>query len=231
MSKLLAFILFLATSLFAEDKQISFSPEHTNTNNANLNEQLLINAENGDADAQAILGRCYYNGEGVAQNKVEAVKWFQKATEQGHAASQVMLGMCYFNGEGIHKNQSEGVKLIHAAAEKGVASAQWLYAELYRFGPEDSSSPVSKNMAESVKWYRRAAEQGFAKAQAGLGGLYFLGDGVPKDYVEAYKWLNLALAQGNGIAKEAFTSFERPISFRLSFLGTNALVNICAFAI
>ena len=33
-------------------------------------------------------------------------------------------------------------------------------------------------------------------AQTKLGACYIFGNGVPKDYVEAYKWFNLALAQG-----------------------------------
>ena len=88
MSKLLAFILFLATSLFAEDKQISFSPERTNTINTNWNEQLLIKAENGDAEAQAILGRCYYNGE-FAQllNQIEPCNWNSSRRTKNRNAS------------------------------------------------------------------------------------------------------------------------------------------------
>jgi TPR repeat protein len=36
-----------------------------------------------------------------------------------------------------------------------------------------------------VNWYRKAADQGFATAQLHLGGMYFLGHGVPQDYVAA----------------------------------------------
>ncbi len=37
-----------------------------------------------------------------------------------------------------------------------------------------------------------AADQGFAPAQASLGLMYYDGQGVPKDYVLAYMWINLA---------------------------------------
>ena len=43
-----------------------------------------IAAEEGDAHAQYSLGLCYADGEGVAEDKAEAVKWFRKAAEQGH---------------------------------------------------------------------------------------------------------------------------------------------------
>ena len=39
---------------------------------------------------------------------------------------------------------------------------------------------------------RRAAEQGDAQAQMGLGVMYRLGAGVPRDYVAAYAWLSVA---------------------------------------
>jgi TPR repeat protein len=36
--------------------------------------------------------------------------------------------------------------------------------------------------------YRNRAEQGDAKSQLALGGMYYYGKGVPKDYVEAARW-------------------------------------------
>ena len=39
---------------------------------------------------------------------------------------------------------------------------------------------------------RKAAEQDSAMAEYNLGVLYAQGQGVPQDYVEAYKWFSLA---------------------------------------
>lgn len=41
--------------------------------------ETLAKAKGGDAEAQFILGRCYWNGDGVAANMVEATKWWRKA--------------------------------------------------------------------------------------------------------------------------------------------------------
>ncbi|MCP4305497.1 MAG: SEL1-like repeat protein [bacterium] len=41
-------------------------------------------AEQGDAEAQLRLGRMYAYGQGVPQDYVEAMKWFQLAAAQGH---------------------------------------------------------------------------------------------------------------------------------------------------
>jgi TPR repeat protein len=61
-------------------------------------------AEQGDADAQYNLGLMYDNGEGVEQDKFEAVKWYKKAAEQGHAEAQ--------NNLGIMDRQSQGLAWI-----------------------------------------------------------------------------------------------------------------------
>ncbi len=61
---------------------------------------------------------------------------------------------------------------------------------------------------EAVKWWRKAAEQNYAPAQYNLGICYFKGDGVAKDYVEAYKWLLLAAAQRHEEAKKGMTLIE-----------------------
>jgi TPR repeat protein len=53
---------------------------------------------------------------------------------------------------------------------------------------------VPQNYDEAAKWFRLAADQGHVVAQDVLGGLYFSGRGVLKDYVVAYMWLSLSAA-------------------------------------
>ena len=48
---------------------------------------------------------------------------------------------------------------------------------------------MAKDHVEAVKWYRKAAEQNVAVAQNNLGDCYYNGEGVAKDWVEAYQWL------------------------------------------
>ena len=56
---------------------------------------------------------------------------------------------------------------------------------------------VAKDENEAALWYRKAADQGWAEAQYNLGAAYFSGNGVPKDYVLAYMWVNLSAANGS----------------------------------
>lgn len=51
-----------------------------------------------------------------------------------------------------------------------------------------------------LEW-RRLAEQGDAEAQTGLGGMYFYGRGVPRDFAKAAHWYQLAAEQGDADAQ------------------------------
>ena len=58
-------------------------------------------------------------------------------------------------------------------------------------------------------WFRKAAQQGYAKAQRILGLMYATGEGVPKDDVQAYAWINLAAAQEDEGAKQDRTRIRQ----------------------
>lgn len=51
--------------------------------------------------AQAMLGQLYDNGEGVPQDKAEAVRWYRLAADQGNAIAQTNLGVMYALGAGV----------------------------------------------------------------------------------------------------------------------------------
>ena len=73
---------------------------------------------------------------------------------------------------------------------------------------------VAETLEETIDWYRpghyaRASEfflplarQGNVAAQESLGFMYAAGRGVPRDYVRAYLWTYLALAQAQGEAAD-----------------------------
>ena len=52
-------------------------------------------AEQGDADAQKVLGDMYKQGQGVPRDYQEALKWYRLAAEQGNAKAQHNLGVMY----------------------------------------------------------------------------------------------------------------------------------------
>jgi TonB family protein len=72
-----------------------------------------------------------------------------------------------------------------------------------------SGAAAHGQTAQGIAELRRAAEQGEAEAQFDLGRAYERGFGVPQDYVEAHKWMNIAAARATGeLQKDAADSRE-----------------------
>lgn len=143
-------------------------------------EELFVKARQGDAVAQNRLGICYYAGEGIEQDYVEAVKWFQKSAEKGNDDAQNNLGCCYYWGKGVEQNYEEAVRWYRKAAEQGHCKAQNRLGVCYYYG-----LGTKQNYEEAVKWYRKAANQGNIKSLYNLGICYDNGKGVVQDYKEA----------------------------------------------
>ena len=78
-------------------------------------------AEQGDAEAQNLLGIMYFNGEGVEQDNVEAVRWYRLAAEQGLANAQYNLGLMHDNGLGVAEDYVEANRWFRLAAKQGNA--------------------------------------------------------------------------------------------------------------
>ena len=94
---------------------------------------LLPLAEQGNAQAQLMLGNMYANGLGVKQDDVEAVKWYRKAAEQGVANAQAMLGFLYFLGKrGVQVNKSLAKEWFGKACDNGDQDGCEYYGKLNR---------------------------------------------------------------------------------------------------
>ena len=183
-------LLFLIVGLAAAQQSTNNWPNSMNSVAGKTIQEISVEAEKGDATAQATLGFDYLYGRGVKQDIELGVKWIRKAAGQGDAGSQHNLGYIYANGLGVATNSSEAFKWYRTAAEQGFSGSQFEVGARYNLG-----LGVTQDFVEGVKWLTKSAEQGYASAQNNLGACYQNGDGVAKDYIEAYKWFNLALAQ------------------------------------
>lgn len=75
--------------------------------------------------AQNQLGYIYYEEDGIAQDKSEAVTWFRKATEQGNGSVIWNLGGLYANGAGVQQNMNESIKWYRLVAGQGDADMEF----------------------------------------------------------------------------------------------------------
>ncbi len=93
----------LASPLAAEDFEAGMEAYQSGDYAAALG-RLRPLAEHGHAEAQFNLGLMYVNGQGVAQDHTEAMKWYREAAEQELATAQYNLGLMYGLGQGVPQN-------------------------------------------------------------------------------------------------------------------------------
>ena len=152
----------------------------------------------GDAAIQYLLGQKYWRGEGVPQDREEAVRRYRLAAEQGYVDARAVLRFVYYLG-GVPEekgNDAPDATDLRTRAADGDADAQFLLGGMHDFG-----EGVSEDDGEAVRWYRLAAEQGHAGAQHVLGLGYRGARGVPQDYGESVRWFRLAAEQGDAVAQ------------------------------
>lgn len=77
-------------------------------------------AEGGHPGAWYDVGRCYFNGEGVAQDDVYAVKCFQKELEKDpiYTGACNLLGKAYFFGRGVSLDYDKAYQYLFTAYDK-----------------------------------------------------------------------------------------------------------------
>jgi len=137
----------------------------------------------------------------------------------GDAPAQVQLGdNNRAAGDAVPHNPmqsaeyyKQAIAWYRKAADQGSIAGQMHLAALYR----DGGKGFSRDMEQAVEWYRKAAEQGDVTAQATLGVLYSIGQGVPRDDVEAYYWLDLA-ASVKGPNQEKYAASRQLIGTHIT---------------
>ena len=84
------------------------------------------------------------------------------------------------------KDYGAAIEKLNPLATQGNAEAQLYLGYVYE---------RLKDITEAIKWYKKSADNGDFIAQEVIGGMYYEGKGVTKDYVEAYKWHSISWAE------------------------------------
>jgi len=149
-------------------------------------------ADQNQVGAQYLLGKCYYEGDGVEKDIAKAIYWFQKAVDYGDIYALYCLGKCYYEGDGAEEDIAKAIDLFQKAADQDQEDAQYLLGECYYYG-----NGVDKNIAKAIELLQKATDQGQEDAQYLLGKCYYYGDGVEKDIAKAIELFQKAADQGN----------------------------------
>ena len=149
---------------------------------------LADNANN--AEAQNILGVCYFTGTNVMADVQKSMEYFHDAAEQGHSGAMRNLAIVMESME--NPDKAEIISLYEQAAEKNDAYAINNLAVSYLVG-----DGVKKDTKEAVKLFEKAAKLGDDYAMVNLANCYSLGNGVKQSDKEAFKLYDKAAEKGN----------------------------------
>lgn len=179
-------------------------------------------AEQENADAQLLLGECYFAGNGVEKNLDEAEKWFSKAVTNGNEMANECLKKIAAERRQIeiaaqimqakemqsHEEYSRAVELLLPLAKQGNTEAERLLDECRQQEAarerEESAAILQeaqtlrekKEYEREVRLLRPLAEKGNIEAQMHLGNKYLNGQGVAYDVHLALFWFQKAAEQG-----------------------------------
>lgn len=171
---------------------------------------LLMEADDGNAQAMCDLGRIYRKGllPDSGPDPEKAREWYEKALaafrEKEHTApnsqTEYRIARLYASGLGVEADDAEAERWFRLAAEKENPFAQNALASLL----------LKQGKAEeAARWLERAAKQGNPAAQYALGRLYLLGTGVPQDRDLAMELLGRSAVQGDSRAAALAKEPER----------------------
>ena len=125
-----------------------------------------------------------------------AVETTQTRADRGAADAQFSLGV-KLAGPGPAQDYPQALQWYRKAADQSHPLAQFNLGMMYAAG-----QGVPCDTAKSMEWMQKAADLGDAGAQHYLGiklhraSLDDLPEAAPESRIEAYKWLQLASAQG-----------------------------------
>ena len=105
---------------------------------------LRISANNGNPQAQCMVGDAYYYGMGVPINLKESAIWYLKAAEQGYPDGQFKIALAYLEGEGVSQDNTQGLYWLRKAADNDHPDAQDALAIIYGFGKNGVQSYYKK---------------------------------------------------------------------------------------
>lgn len=157
------------------------APSQSESMHRNELSALMESAEKGDIEAQFLLGMIYQKGRlGLPRNKIEALRWLEKASRGGHTEARAILANIQGSGSTpvttvpytspavtpvpASLNSADSyIKNLWRRANQGERQAQYTLAYKLEHG-----QGVQRNREEAIRWYKEAAVRGDSDAVSAL---------------------------------------------------------------
>ncbi|KAJ2060176.1 hypothetical protein GGI17_003953 [Coemansia sp. S146] len=164
----------------------------------------------GEAAAAFRLGNVYREGAVVERDYVQAIVWYDRASEKGAPEGHFMVGNMYSLGQGTADGKPDNVAAfsrMERAAMAGSVEAQYNLGLLYMEG-----RGVEKNPGLTVEYWSMASAERFPVAMLNLAKLLIEGKVVTKDVRRARNLLEAAIVSSGSdrfIAEQANMLLEK----------------------
>lgn len=113
-------------------------------------------ANGGDPDGHNMLGRCFENGWGTAQDFGRAAHHYRIAADAGLDWAHYNLGHLLLSGCGVTRDPQAAFAHYRQAADQGHVRAMNLVGRCYEQG-----WGIAPNLDSARIWYRRSAQGGY----------------------------------------------------------------------
>lgn len=160
------------------------------SDNNDILEALHRLADERDANAQNMLGVCYFMGIDVAPDTKKAMEYFNDAAEQGNPVAQRNFAIVLENIP--NRNMDRVIELYEKAAGSGDAYAMNNLGVCYLTG-----DGVKTDVKQAVKYFDKAVKQGDDYAMVNLADCYSIGNGVKRNDKKAFELYKKAADMGN----------------------------------
>jgi hypothetical protein len=134
---------------------------------------LLPIANDGNDEAQRIVGEMCFKGQGMKPNAVAAFKWNEIAAANGNKIAQYNLGYMYEAGQGVPRSVDLAIRSYKLSAAQQYVLAQRRLGDLY--------AGTDRNQA--IYWYDQARRNGDQEARKAYSKL--TGERYAEDLAEA----------------------------------------------
>ena len=149
-------------------------------------------ASKDDSEAQYLIARMYWSGQGVEKNNLIARDWYFKAAENGQVNAQKMVAAMYYMGVGVKQSMSKAHDWYTRVAKQNDKEGQFMVGVYYRTLAQKDPSNYSKMWY----WLKKSAAQNYTPAFYVMSECYYVGIGTDVNDRKAFSYMKKAADGG-----------------------------------
>lgn len=175
------------------------------TEDCNAMECFQKAAEQGNVEANYLIGKMYFEGVCVENDNEIAADWYKKAAEKDYADAQNMLAKMYFEGIGVQQDYDKSAKWALKALEfNDYTESLYVLSMMYLSG-----MGVPKDDDKAVEMYSKYKNITIPQAMVEIGNMYYKGEGVAQNIKDAKSLWQKAADQGDNEAANLLKKLEQ----------------------